>query len=675
MTLIVENGRFRTTLTPQEQEIQFESMVNSLGEDERKALYALLADEQADQNPVLKAITELEYAHKPVSPAQFYTDQYYMGHLTLWPKLLDDLVELHDGEYEEAILTGSFGWGKSYFAGAALCYVAYQLSCLRNPQRSFGLDPISQIYLTFVGPTINLAQRGVYEKVTGMLKSSPYFQDNFPPRVIRIQTWFPRGIGFIAGSTASNAGMALDVFGGCIDEANFFRAQKSVTDLRTMLDRAKLIYEAVRRRMENRFMRSGRLPGLLVIDSSAAHHSSFTMQKIKEAKYNSKIFVRDYASWHVQPKERFLGKYFWVAVGDGRTRARILDEQTEADEYKKLGANVHEVPIEFRRAFDQNLEAAIQDVLGLPTSDTSYYIQNYKAIEEATKENRHPFTTTEFMIGMAKDIFRWSLLSKQVEVEVQGGYKEQRWVPLINPNAPRCIHLDLSKNADATGVCMGHIDRYVEVIRRDPESGDDVSEQAPVIYIDLMLRVVPPPGKDIILGDVRALIYMLQEHGFHIYRGTCDQYQSLDTIQQFEAKGIEAEVLSVDKTPEAYETCKTALYEGRILAYKYQPWIDELKSLKRVVTHSNIVKIDHPNDPKEGVMSKDVADAVAAVVNNLTHKSPGRFVTGVPAREQRVQDLSNLMSHVDIQRRIEQDKSRTPMPFLVGDDGSEEEEY
>jgi len=672
--LIVENGRYRTALTPDEQDVSLESQINALSDEERFALHSLLADESCDANPVLRAITELEYEQKPVSPGEFYTNPYYLGRLTLWPKLMDDLVELHEGGYEEAILTGSFGWGKSYFAAAALCYVTYELSCLRDPQRSFGLDPISQIYLTFVGPTIQLAQKGVYAKVTDMLRASPYFQDNFPPRVIKTQAWFPKGIGFIAGSTSSNAGMALDVFGGAIDEANFFKAQKSATDLRTMLDRAKLIYESVRRRMENRFMRSGRLPGLLMIDSSAAHHSSFTMQKIKEAKHNSKIFVRDYATWHVQPKDRFLGRHFWVAVGDGKTRARILEDESQAEEYRKLGANVHGVPVEFRKAFDSNLEAAIQDILGLPTSDTSYYIQNYTAIDEATTEQRHPFTSNEYMVGMSKDSFRWPALARQVEVAVQGGYTEKRWIPLVNPEDARCVHLDLSKNADATGVCMGHIERWVEVVRRDAESGEDVSEQAPVIYIDLMLRVVPPPGKEIILGEVRALIYMLQEHGFSIYRGTCDQYQSLDTIQQLEAKGIESEVVSVDKTPEAYETFKVALYEGRVQAYHYKPWIDELKSLKRIVTRQNTIKIDHPNDPKEGVLSKDVADAVAAVVYNLTMHPPGRFVRAGTLPGKRMGTAREWMEpSVDIMPGIAQDRGRSPMPFLMGDDGDLEE--
>jgi len=662
--LVRENGRWRTVRTPKEYDQKVASMFASMSEEEQDAVRALLEDEAVEQNPVFRAVTELEYEMKPVDPGTFYTDDYYLGHVQLWPKLLDDLVELHEGEYEEAVLTGSFGWGKSHFASAALAYVIYQLSCLRNPQRSYGLDATSQIYMSFVGPTIQLAQRSIYSKVTDFIKGSPYFKDNFNPRVIKSTTWFPRGINLIAGSTQSNAGMALDVFGGCIDEANFFKAQRSESDLRLMLDRAKLIYESIRRRMENRFMRSGRLPGLLVIDSSAKSLSSFTMQKIKEAKYDDRIFVRDYASWHVQPKERFLGKFFHVAVGDHSVRSRILEDDDEAAEYEAMGANVHAVPIEFQGAFDKDLETSIQDILGVPTSDISFYVQNHKAIGRATKSQRHPFAVQEYIIGVTKQLYLWSKIAEQKTFRTSSGAEETRWIPKVNPDAPRCVHIDLSKNQDATGFAMGHIDRYVEVVRRDPETGEDTSEQAPVIYIDAMIRVLPPPGRDIILAEVRSLVYAFQQHGFHVYRGTCDQWQSLDTLQQFEAKGMDAETVSLDKTPEPYDIFKTTLYEDRLLAYHYKPWIDEVKSLKRIVTKANKIKIDHPVDPKEGTTSKDVADAVGGVVYGLTIKPPGRWATGGDhVAFLQGQPSADLVDTSDI---VEEDGS-VPMPFMMGD--------
>ena len=163
------------------------------------------------------------------------------------------------------------------------------------------------------------------------------------------------------------------------------------------------------------------------------------------------------------------------------------------------------------------------------------------------------------------------------------------------------------------------------------------------------------------------MVYAFMEHGFHIYRGTCDQWQSLDTLQQFEAKGLDAETVSMDKTPEPYDICKTALYEGRLSAYYYKQWIDELKRMKRIVTKANKIKIDHPVDPKEGTCSKDVADAVAGVCIGLTMKPPGRWATGGdyqgPPAFLGGGDASDL---VDMPERVEEDGA-VPMPFIMGD--------
>jgi hypothetical protein len=130
----------------------------------------------------------------------------------------------------------------------------------------------------------------------------------------------------------------------------------------------------------------------------------------------------------------------------------------------------------------------------------------------------------------------------------------------------------------------------------------------------------------------------------------------------------------MDKTDEPYNVMKAALYENRLVAYKYAPWIDELKSLKRIVTKSNRVKIDHPNDPKEGTCSKDVADAVTGVVHGLTQYPPGRIMTG---GEMMAAMLSKATGgqDVDIPDEIEQDGDDSfPMPFLTSDPMDPEDE-
>jgi hypothetical protein len=160
---------------------------------------------------------------------------------------------------------------------------------------------------------------------------------------------------------------------------------------------------------------------------------------------------------------------------------------------------------------------------------------------------------------------------------------------------------------------MAHIAGFKEVRRRD-SNRKAYAEMAPVIVVDLFLRIKPPPGDEIILGDVRALVYQLAEHGYPIGYVSMDSHQSIDGIQQMNQRGLEAEVLSVDRKPDPYECLKVAIYEGRVIFYTYPVVLKELAHLEK----NHITgKVDHP----EGG-TKDVADALAAVVFSLTERRP-----------------------------------------------------
>lgn len=79
---------------------------------------------------------------------------------------------------------------------------------------------------------------------------------------------------------------------------------------------------------------------------------------------------------------------------------------------------------------------------------------------------------------------------------------------------------------NSTGIAMGHIPRWVEVVRRD-ENGKKYTDLAPYVVIDFMLRVNPPPGDQIFLPEVRRLVYELMDHGFSLLGFSTDRYQCL----------------------------------------------------------------------------------------------------------------------------------------------------
>jgi hypothetical protein len=213
---------------------------------------------------------------------------------------------------------------------------------------------------------------------------------------------------------------------------------------------------------------------------------------------------------------------------------------------------------------------------------------------------------------------------------------------------------------------MGHIAGYTDVARRDDE-GNRFPERAPIIVVDLVLQIVPPIGGEIILGDVRKLVYSLSQRGFMITSVSLDSWNSADAIQKLSQKGFNAMQLSVDRTMAPYDLLKTAIYEGRIHYYDYPPLIKELQELE----HDRIKgKVDHP---QRG--SKDSADAVAGITYTLTENSqhlPLPMMKSIPKYGgdmwmQEHQQAALASSHGSMDAPDLSDGGMLP-PFLIGSD-------
>jgi hypothetical protein len=155
---------------------------------------------------------------------------------------------------------------------------------------------------------------------------------------------------------------------------------------------------------------------------------------------------------------------------------------------------------------------------------------------------------------------------------------------------------------DCAGIAACHIAGTKEVIRTDAEYRP-IRSLAPIVHVDFMIRVRPPGGSEIDIGKLRSFVFYLMELGMPIQKVTLDSFQSADTIQIFLKSNMEAELLSLDRKPDAYLAFKSALMENRVSYYKYEPFLDEVTMLQfdRIKR-----KIDHPETG-----SKDVADAVA----------------------------------------------------------------
>ena len=392
-----------------------------------------------------------------------------------------------------------------------------------------------------------------------------------------------------------------------------------------VVDQAEVLYASMKRRMKSRFEVGGKLPGMLFVVSSKQTQDDFTARRIIESMNDPSVLVRDFSLWDVKP-DNYSDKKFFVLCGNESIPSRVLDAGEESryqDELCPDNCVLIEVPEDFRADFETDLEGGIRDIAGIATVAVNPFIQRRDKIVSAMQPGReHPFSVVVYDPSRGGG-FIWERLADVKMVRTASGTREPAWKPRVNPDAPRHVHIDPSLRGDATGFCVSHVSGYKQVLRR-AEDGRQFAERAPVYTVDLVLQIVPPIGGEIVLADLRHLVYDLSAHGFMVTCVSLDSYQSADTIQQMKQHGYRSEVVSVDLTPDPYDNLKTSLYEDRVMLYDYPPLRKELETLQED-RRGRRRKIDHPLDG-----SKDVADALAGCLYTLSQRSlnqPLPFVT------------------------------------------------
>jgi len=663
-------GRVRSEQTPEEVVNLLKNEFEGLSPEEREAVLLCLKEMDdpafnelqalAGETParIIDVLNDAEFKTNPVDIETFVMDPYYLGKTcdVLYPKLKEDMRELFNGNYGEAVLTGSIGWGKTFFASIAACRILYELSCMRDPHKSFGIGKGSDITLIVLSVKEDLAIKVAFENIVNKIKESDYFMENFPYKPLKKEILFPNHVQVAARASTDSAALGLNVFAALIDESNFMqpmKKKKGGLDSRFGGgDRAQFLYDQLMRRMKSRFQKHGKLPGMMLVVSSKQTRDDFTAKRIKESEDDPTLFVRDYATWHVKPKGTLSEEMFSVLVGNDLVPSKILEPEEVETVREKLqeGMVIVEVPVDYRNDFENNLEDSIRDVAGIATVSISPFIQQLDKIIPCIDENRsHPFSVDEWVQTEGGKV-NWTKLATQESVR-DGASMVKIWQPKFYPGLARHIHIDPSLNSDSTGFAIGCVTGYKTIVRRDAETQQEYTEPAPRIWVDMLLRINPPIGGEIDYGMIRALVYQFQAYGFSIGLVTMDQFNSADSLQKFAKKGITAERLSVDKPMDAYDVLKSAIYENRISFYNYDPLINELKSIQRDNVKN---KVDHPRNG-----SKDVSDALAGITYSLTtsyHGSPMGVIKGIS-------NFSN--PEAEEQREMVED-DEIMLPFLQG---------
>lgn len=538
------------------------------------------------------------FVEKPVDVETFVNSPKYLNKPgTLYPKVMDELKELCSGKYVEAVLTGGIGTGKTTLALYAQAYELYRLSLMRNPHAEFGLDPSSEIVVIFQSITAALAKSVDYKRFEDMIKNAPYFQRRFMfDMSISSELRFPRRIIVKPVAGGSGAAIGQNVIGGIIDELNFMAIvdnSKNSPDGSTY-DQAVENYNSIARRRESRFMRQGRVAGLLCLVSSKRYPGQFTDRKQEEARTNPAIFVYDKRVWEVKPDGSYSGDWFNIFIGDATRKPRILkkDETVPMEDRHMVMA----IPKEFTHQFENDILMALRDIAGVSTLAIHPFLVDRDKVVDAFGKVESVFSRPDV-----------DFVTSQLAI-----YPKR----FINPEKPRFAHLDLAVTGDCAGVAIGHVSGFKRVDRGSHE------EMMPEITIDGILQVKAPPGGEINFSKIRSVLYTLRKYGLFVKWCTLDTFQSVDTIQILGQNGIMSGVLSVDTSTAPYDVLKQAIYDGRLKCPEHEHCLMELVKLER---NQKTNKIDHLPQ-----FSKDCSDALAGVVFGLTMRREIWVTSGIP---------------------------------------------
>lgn len=477
---------------------------------------------------------------------------------------IDKFYDTNVPEYHNYIGNGilNHNSGKDSISAIAMTRMIYVLLSYKNPQLYFGgLDKTSPIDFVNIARSSHQAKNVYFMYLKNMVKKKSFWKYFGEPDILQQAIRFPKNITCYSGHSKGESLEGYSPFMYILDEISAFpgidELKVSSKNLRGSITSAEYIDGILNSSMTSRFPNTG--IGILL------SYPRYQNDPIQQA-YNAGL------------------KESYTYVDKGSTWEVNLSKKKE----------------DFKKDFDKNNEDAMAKYCCEPMAIESAYIKDKQAILEMFDPYRdNPIVDLE--ANKYKDFFK----------------------PL---GTIYSIHVDLALTKDSCGFVMGHLgDSIVKhkcgrcgvytkkgdktCLNCGASETDFKEEHLPTVEIDLIEKISPPHKGEIEISDIVKKIVHLKDTGFNLFV-TFDQYQSASSIQILKSNKIDAERISVDRTPEAYETLKELIYDRRIQAYEH----DDLKTeLEWIIFDGK--KVDHlPNK------SKDIADALAGVCFNLIKK-------------------------------------------------------
>lgn len=525
---------------------------------------------------LLARLTMPDYWEWPVDIKTFLTHKDYLNRTDWWPTVLEDLVNIfaENGnddafgafKYNEAALLEAIGSGKSYKIAGAACYLTYRQLCFTNRHKRFFMADSTRSAFMVVAPTAKLAKEIIFGYVSLFIGASPWFQKYYKPdptikSMLRFdpapedeegnplptidengKARYFKNLAILPGNSSETSALGWSLYGAAIDEANFWETYESIKAGKNEI--TDEMYTKLQRRIRSRFKDWG----VMCVISSSEQEDDFIERKLDEAEDDDRIYARRRATWEAKPPGFFRPGTFEV-----KTKLKGKDI-------------ILQVPNDLRLDFDKNLIKSLRDHASVPAGSENNYLDPTK-VELASTRKGH-------------------ILPNPVAKCDSMGYIQEFAEHMKHPVPyPVTIGTDLSLTRDSCGMAMSYWDPARNCMT------------TPFLW-----EIKCTPTRPLDYDEVKKVWYTLRDFGWNFHMATFDNFQSTDIMQQFEAKGIATEKVSVDVNTIPYDTLSGYLLFNELVWYPHPTAVKELKKL--VLIHGK--KVDHP---KAG--TKDTADALA----------------------------------------------------------------
>ena len=460
-----------------------------------------------------------------------------------------------------ATLQWGKGSGKDHVCRMCSMRIAYLLMCLVSPQAYFGMPEQDTIHLLNVASSSNQAKEAFFDPITRAVKTG-WFKGKAEAHVNSIT--YMKNVQCISGHSDAEGQEGKNLILGIADEIDAFKSRDELLAVqrgKTPRDpsrSAESILKMLRTSAKTRFPETYKVVRISYPRFRGSMIQQLTAQAEKDIKKNGKK-SRHYvsgplASWDVRPN---------------------LKREDFADDYED----------------DPVTAAAMYECK--PARAMNPYFRNTYAVTSCLVETPRPAIVVDYR----QEEDTWSPVYSFAEhlIPIQG--------------ARYAMHGDLAVNGDRAGISMAHVVKWNDfesVITAEDGTENRFFEKRPFVKVDFALvfesDISSDPPREIQIRWARQLAFELVKRGFHIGSFTFDGFESRDSIQILNAKGIPSKRVSTDLSEDPWKTLRDLMNDARCSLPYSELLEDELLSLTRL--HNG--KVDHLLGG-----SKDLADAVA----------------------------------------------------------------